>query len=713
MKKNFTLEELKKYVDWQDGEIPIVIGVSAHRNPADGSEPFIKERVKAVIEEIKSICPHSPIVIMTALAQGGDIICAEVGQEMGVNIAQILPFEESIFFNSEDFTPEWMERYRKVKEKIKEQSIFNEPFIAPDVEGKEILDLQSKRRYLFRQQTIFVATHCHFLLSLWNGETQNESFDKISGAMLGCGAFNAVQFALKNNYNHWYDSEFGVDSQCFVCWIKTPRQGEKYNKCDVKTTFLHTADNNGFYNEFKIMGITSVEQSDKLPENLLEILVKTNLYNEDYYKYCKDEEKKQRKNFINWLKRVKKSIKSIFKKKNKDQKKESSPDDKYLIGKVEYENGGERLKRIHDCCKISSNLSQKEKKSFFTSVKLLGLCGFIFLILLLFYDQIYSLAVFVFCFVAMFFILWIYPIIKNKRVDIRKRFKKEERDKYDEHSKFIEYRALSESLRVQYYLTAYAQDKIVTEFFSWSHKCEISWIVKAVKVLLIGKEVKLWDIPSVQTAYSKITVKCINYGGGVAGTLEKFEDKLFRKWIGSSKYWADYNHNGQIGYHLKNIEKQKRRIKKRDKVNGFVAKGTVVLYSILFILEIISILSGYPDLSVNLFWQITIRGLFKGLIAIMAATTFYASYYYDKLSMDRNLNDSQNICTLYVSAYDKVDEIFSISSNSTINQIYANKTVQVKRAEFQKIIDELAREEILENGMWIAYNRENDVQMPF
>ena len=97
----------------------------------------------------------------------------------------------------------------------------------------------------------------------------------------------------------------------------------------------------------------------------------------------------------------------------------------------------------------------------------------------------------------------------------------------------------------------------------------------------------------------------------------------------------------------------------------------------------------------------------------MAATTFYASYYYDKLSMDRNLNDSQNICTLYVSAFDKVDEIFSISSNSTINQIYANKTVQVKRAEFQKIIDELAREEILENGMWIAYNRENDVQMPF
>ena len=271
----------------------------------------------------------------------------------------------------------------EIKEKIKEQSIFNEPFIAPDVEGKEILDLKSKRRYLFRQQTIFVATHCHFLLSLWNGETQNESFDKISGAMLGCGAFNAVQFALKNNYNHWYDSEFGVDSQCFVCWIKTPRQGEKYNKCDVKTTFLHTADNNGFYNEFKIMGITSVEQSDKLPENLLEILVKTNLYNEDYYKYCKDEEKKQRKNFINWLKRVKKSIKSIFKKKKKDQKKESSPDDKYLIGKVEYENGGERMKRIHDCCKISSNLSQKEKKSFFTSVKLLGLCGFIFLILLL------------------------------------------------------------------------------------------------------------------------------------------------------------------------------------------------------------------------------------------------------------------------------------------------------------------------------------------
>ena len=72
---------------------------------------------------------------------------------------------------------------------------------------------------------------------------------------------------------------------------------------------------------------------------------------------------------------AKKNLKSIFKKKDKNVKKESSPDDKYLIGKVEYENGGARLKRIHDCCKISSNLSQKEKKSFFSKKNVNTFCS--------------------------------------------------------------------------------------------------------------------------------------------------------------------------------------------------------------------------------------------------------------------------------------------------------------------------------------------------
>ena len=670
--KGVQSEDLKKYVRWNSAEIPVVIGVSAHRNIDEKFVPQIRREVAETIDEIRRLCPNSPIVMLNGLAEGGDLLCAEVAIEKGVKIYAVLPDVESEYLNPVDFSPEGINRYNAI---TGSRSLIGK-FVAPDTEkiapviknGANGEDSSAVGRHLrdyrFRQQTIYVSTHCHFLIALWDGE-------KASGGRYDCGAAAAVQFNLAHDYVHENGTEFHSPFDGAVVAITSPRKGKEYEK-EMKV-------------ERRFLMPQGERSAGKMPDALKEILVRTDLFNYDYLKYCK-----KRKAALGKKVKEGEDVRSFVK--------QNTRTDDYLLGADEYEYGGEKLKRLHDCSKVASGISGAEKNKFLGHVKGLAVFGFLLILVFMLYDQLTLLWTVIAFFAMLIVVFAVFLFVKiTENSNLSALFKLKGKS-IDTHTKFIEYRALAETLRVQYYVTAYGLGGNVCNYFTWSHKNEIVWIRKAVEALLLGSDEVIWENDFLKEKYSKGGEgKIVSY---LPVEESGFANLLFTKWVGKDSTTADYNENGQIGYHLIKKETTKKKAATHSALSTFAATVTVITYFVLFVLELIPGI----DLGVEFWWVISPRMICKVILSIFTAVTFLLSYYYGKLCLERISGDSENMYNLYSVAVSRAEQIFCGQS------AYLDDASKI--SAFKSLMSGLAREELVENGIWIAYNRENGTDLP-
>lgn len=681
-------EQIKSRTYWKSAEIPIVIGVSAHRNMNADYAGKIENEVDGVIEYFLREYPHSPILMLNGLAKGGDMLCAEVAKRKflegkPVRLCAVIPDEEEAYLSGksshgDDFSPEDKDKYREIQNCRTENGRFViDTFVAPDMEKAA----ERTRQYNFRQQAIYMAAKCHVLLALWDGKGAKGSDGK-GIKNTDCGTPAAVDFALRHNYVQPYGAEFSSAYDGAVIKILTPREGDSDPKAG-KRTYL-TPENPD-------------AESEKFPRTLNEILIRTELFNKNYHKLCKKQQKL-----------IDKKVK-----KGQDAAALTEPGDgKFLIGREEYLNGGDKMRRIHDCCKVASELSGENKKKFDNSLKAMAILGFLLLLGFMLYDQLNMLWTVVLFLTLILVLIVAYLSVKalgNPHVLTWLRLKGKP---CGIHTKFIEYRALTETLRVQYYLSACGVYYNVGNGFTWSHKNEIVWIKKAVTALFIGNDELLWKNGELIKKYEAIysdennrKSRIVDFGREEEAKADCI-DLIFSKWAGKDLNFADKNKNGQIGYHLKTKQDNAKKYRKRNLLSGILAICTLVSYLALFVLELLvrSEVITQIDLDKALFWVIDGRVIFKMVLCILSALTFALSYYYGKMSLNRIVSDSSYMISLFGIAINRAKMIFSD------DLLYV--TAKAKEEAFNSLLKELAREQITENGVWISYNRDNSLDLP-
>jgi len=151
--------------------VPIVVGVTGHRRLRKEDYPLLKEKVRQELKKIKDKAPDSPLVLLDSLALGGDALCAEVALELGYELEVPLPFEESEY--RKDFDEENLKIFDE--QKAKSSKVF---------ELNKITDLK-QRDDGYRDAGLYIATHSHIVLALWDGE---------KGKPGGCGSAEFVDF---------------------------------------------------------------------------------------------------------------------------------------------------------------------------------------------------------------------------------------------------------------------------------------------------------------------------------------------------------------------------------------------------------------------------------------------------------------------------------------------------------------------------------------
>ena len=171
-------------------DVPLVVGVTSHRNLAPDEIEPIRQRIAGFFAQLKADFPEMPLLMLSALAEGGDQLAAREALAAGARLIAPLPLLPDTY--REDFIDDATRR--EFAELCNQAEVLQLPLL-PGQTHADIAEHGEARDRQYAQAGVFIASHCHILLALWDG---NES------SLLG-GTAQVVRYALDGVMPGWIE----------------------------------------------------------------------------------------------------------------------------------------------------------------------------------------------------------------------------------------------------------------------------------------------------------------------------------------------------------------------------------------------------------------------------------------------------------------------------------------------------------------------------
>lgn len=147
--------------------LPLVLAVTGHRDIQDGA--YLSEMLKKQITTLRQQYPSTPMVALSALAEGADRIFAQTALDAGLPLYVPLPFSPEEY--EKDF-PDSVEAFRALCAKA--QAVFPVP-LAPGVTPENLCLASGEtgnawRNWQYAMAGIYLAQRAHVLFALWDGQ---------------------------------------------------------------------------------------------------------------------------------------------------------------------------------------------------------------------------------------------------------------------------------------------------------------------------------------------------------------------------------------------------------------------------------------------------------------------------------------------------------------------------------------------------------------
>lgn len=135
--------------------IPLIVGVTGHRDLIEDEIPIIKKMVRSFFLDLRESFPGLPLMLLSPLASGADQLAAEVAFELNIETVALLPMPADEYrrdFEGDDLT--------KFEQLLKGAPLVEIPMVAED---------PGKRDQQYVSLAAYLTAHCHILLALWDG----------------------------------------------------------------------------------------------------------------------------------------------------------------------------------------------------------------------------------------------------------------------------------------------------------------------------------------------------------------------------------------------------------------------------------------------------------------------------------------------------------------------------------------------------------------
>lgn len=195
------------------GPLPLVIGVTGHRDLRPEDVAALESQVRRVLEGLRTAYRSTPLVLLSPLAEGADRLVARVALGLGIRLIAPLPLPRALYEG--DFGPEGSPSRKEFAELLQR---VEEIFELPLLDGRTAEDVAKPgpaRDRQYAQVGGYIARHSQILLALWDGGART---------MVG-GTAHIVQFKLEGGDDLWGPRESPLDAPDGgpVYHIVTPR----------------------------------------------------------------------------------------------------------------------------------------------------------------------------------------------------------------------------------------------------------------------------------------------------------------------------------------------------------------------------------------------------------------------------------------------------------------------------------------------------------
>ena len=691
----------------ETAKIPVFIGVTGHRNirKNDESDTILKETIQSVVREIRGNCKHTEFILLTALASGADQLAAQAIIDLsktvsGVKYAVILPMEKDLYLEHTDAdgTPDFDDTSKEIVNRLindREHCAF--VYTMP-VQKKTPLDSDIDQADLqFRETARFISDNSHVGIALWNG---------ILNANNIAGTGTSVRDSLHGKTYHYSRiSGITIPETRPIYHIYTPLESDPPHKYDysVRRLFpeplLETGEKWFTLNDIIESGDDAVcakfkegwhgaekERKRAFIANIQAI----DRYNKDVETY--DNDISCNGYGLNITKREWDSYTA------KSEEHITASDDEMFLTPGKSAEICESYFKASD--RLASIYQNKRKHGIWTIV---WLAGFAYIMLNIFSDLMQSPLL-----LSAYFELLITAVIINYAVK-----------KHRLHSRFVDYRALAEGLRVQYYWYAAnisdadndssGVNSVVQaqNYYLRRQKGHIEWIRYALRninlLALVGadndNETSLKNIKDVS-----------DFWLGRMDIRSKTQKKY--TWVNPTNR---LNSNGQVGYFLSTSLKSKRDVGLPDGVNrstlkrskkytihlmlNFIVKSLITAsLAIAFLLAIcLLIIPENPIVQDNTGLAMFISGLLPVVAMVLREISTQMGYEDDVNRYTWSYN-------MFKRAIIEIDE--------TYEDKYQTLSDSEKCASIKKKLFEIGKEALVENADWVMLNEKRAPEVP-
>jgi hypothetical protein len=203
------------------------VGITGHRDLRPEDQDALEAQVGRVFEEISEQYPHTPVILLSSLAEGADRLAARVALRCGARLIVPLPLAQDLYeadFQTAESHTEFYE--------LLQQADFS--FKLPCVEGNPPESLREPRLYRDQQYAAvgaFIALHSQIFIALWDGVVDDPA-ETGGTAQIVSFRLNGIPALYRPHRNVLDEDEVGP-----VCHIVTPRianpqpEGTPFERC--------------------------------------------------------------------------------------------------------------------------------------------------------------------------------------------------------------------------------------------------------------------------------------------------------------------------------------------------------------------------------------------------------------------------------------------------------------------------------------------------
>lgn len=156
--------------------LPLVIGVTGHRDLRDEDVPRLEAEVAGVIATLRRDYlgggDDTPIIVLSALAEGADRLVARVALAHGARLVAPLPLPVDEY--RRDFEPGLKPGNAAEFDALLAQATAAP--VVPFTPGNSLSAVRAddrKRAEQYRAVGLFIVQHCHVLIALWDGDDRS------------------------------------------------------------------------------------------------------------------------------------------------------------------------------------------------------------------------------------------------------------------------------------------------------------------------------------------------------------------------------------------------------------------------------------------------------------------------------------------------------------------------------------------------------------